>query len=266
MPQYEPLLDAAETGGGASTGEDEVSSAGSVASGGIVDNYFSPEEKEKRLAALLGDALTGDLARGRSLKYWENLKLKPQHIQILIMKAAGYNNRMIAKQMGLTESRVSILVNHPDSLTILSRLVSFQAENLLDIKARIQAHAGEALDTALYLMRNSENQAVRAKAAFSLLDRAGYGAVQKVEATHRLEMPAEQARDLTKVLAEAREVEDADWEIEEEVPIVVPGTPDSSSLPESSAGGSGVPGVATPLAAVPPSGGQSELPRLRRTA
>jgi hypothetical protein len=140
---------------------------------------FEPSAREERLSALMLEVFNGDVGRGRSLRYWENLKLKPIHIQMIVMKAAGFTQREIARRFDYTEARVSVVVNHPDAMTILGRLVSFQAENLLDIKARIQAHAGEALDTVLHAMRVETKPAARAEIGFKLLDRAGYGAVER---------------------------------------------------------------------------------------
>lgn len=177
------------------------------------NDAFSTEGREERLSGLMLDVLQGNIGRGRSLKYWENLKLNPSHVQMLVMKAAGYNNRAIARQFGYTEARVSVIVNHPDAMTVLSRLVSMQAENLLDIKARIQAHSGEALDAVLTAMRTAEKPIERAAIGFKLLDRAGYGAVQKVDHSVRFEMPAAEAHNLTAALQESQEVQDAEWSI-----------------------------------------------------
>lgn len=177
-----------------------------------INEHFSDEAREDRMQNAMIELMSGSVARGRSLKYWENLKLKPMHIQMLIMKAAGYKNQQIAERMNLTQARVSVIVNHPDAAYFLSHLISYQAENLLDVKARIQAHAGEALDTALMLMRTGKDE-VREKVAFKLLDRAGYGAVQKTEVSHKVEMPAAQAQVLNDALRESAEVEDADFEV-----------------------------------------------------
>jgi transcriptional regulator len=177
-----------------------------------INEHFSSEAREDRMQNAMVELMSGSVARGRSLKYWENLKLKPMHIQMLIMKAAGYKNHQIAERMNLTQARVSVIVNHPDAEYFLSHLISYQAENLLDVKARIQAHAGEALDTALVLMRTAKDE-VREKVAFKLLDRAGYGAVQKTEVSHKVEMPAAQAQVLNDALRESMEVEEADFEV-----------------------------------------------------
>lgn len=223
----------------------------------VVTDHFSEESRNERLNTLMVSTLDGKLGRGRSLRYWENLKLKPVHLQMLMAKAAGYTNRAIARQFDYDEARVSVIVNHPDASSVLAHLISYQAENLLDIKARIQSHAGEALDTVLTAMRTAPESAQRAAIGFRLLDRAGYSAVQKSETVHKFEMPAEQANALTKALRESSEVQEADWEITPETtaPAQVGGVGDSKGGEESV--GSGPPDVVEP-----PHSGQPEPFRL----
>jgi hypothetical protein len=222
-----------------------------------VTDPFSEEARAERLNALMVSTLDGKLGRGRSLRYWENLKLKPVHLQMLMAKAAGYSNNAIARQFDYDPARVSVIVNHPDAASVLAHLVSFQAENLLDIKARISAHAGEALDTILTAMRTAPEVAQRAVIGFKLLDRAGYSAVQKSESIHRFEMPADQASALTTALKEAQEVQNVEWK---EVPksgavVQVGGVGDSE-------GGEVSVGTGPPDVVEPPHDGQPDLLRL----
>lgn len=189
--------------------------------------------RESRLQGLVLSALEGNINRGRALKYWENLRLKPQHLQMLMMKAAGFTNNAIAEQMDLTAARVSVIVNHPDSLSLLSTMVSFQAEELIDIKSRIKAHSAEALDVALDVMRNGKDD-VRARTAFALLDRAGYGAVQRAEVKHEISVPATAARNIAQAMLESKEVEEAEWSFE---PIQVETSPTEQKTVLSSESG-----------------------------
>lgn len=245
---YEPL---AEGRDGPLAGETPSSEATSAP----VDpnEHFSEAARMERMQVAMLDVMNGAVARGRSLKYWENLRLKPVHQQMLLMKAAGYTNKAIAEHMQYDPARVSVIVNHPDAMYLLSHLISYQAEKLLDVNARIQAHAGEALDTALILMRTGKEE-VRERVAFKLLDRAGYGAVQKSETVHKVEMPVAQAEGIATAMREAMDVdrmEEADWE-EVESPVVVQvGEPGNS--PSESEGVS-----------VPPTSGQ--LVPTRRSA
>lgn len=173
------------------------------------------DERALRLEQLMTQAMTGELNRARSLKYWENLRLKPKHMQILLMAAAGYTNNMIANKMELTPARVSVILNHPDAQTLLSALVSYSAENLLDVKARIQAHAGEALDIALNVMRNSGDMKVQKDTAFELLKMAGYGAIERkqVDVNASLKMDKKDSSKLISALEESSEIFDVDYEV-----------------------------------------------------
>jgi hypothetical protein len=213
MPLYEPLENEEPT-----SGEGKIPSPEGVATseGGSkhdLNEEFSDQARAARIQLAMMEVLEGSVSSGRAKKYWENLKLKPVHVQMLLMKAAGSSNRAIAQQLGFAESRVSVIVNHPDAMFLLGVLVSAQAEVLLDVKTRIKAHAGEALDTVLHVMRHGEAKD-RLKAGFGLLDRAGYGAVQKSESTHRFEMPAKEANNLVSAMRESSElddIEEADW-------------------------------------------------------
>ena len=166
--------------------------------------------KHERLTQTMRAVLSGEVARGRDRKYWENLQLKPQHMQMLIMKAAGFTNNYIAEALDYTPARVSVILNHPDAQVALAALVSYQAEELLDVRARIKAHAGEALNVKLDLMRNSKSDAVRNVAAGDILAAAGYGAVNKsvnLNANVQARLEPEEAADLKSALRESMEVD-----------------------------------------------------------
>lgn len=211
--------------------------------------------RESRLQGLVLSALEGNINRGRALKYWENLRLKPQHVQMLMMKAAGFTNNSIAEQMQLTAARVSVIVNHPDSLSLLSTMVSFQAEELIDIKTRIKAHSAEALDVALDVMRNGKDE-VRARTAFALLDRAGYGAVQRAEIKHEISVPATAAANIANAMRESKEVEEAEWSFE---PIKIEESPTVEKVVLSSeSGDSAIEGGSLSNASEPPVDGYSD--------
>lgn len=164
------------------------------------------EARRQSLQHVLAAAMTGELVKNRPLKYWENLRLKPVHMQMVMMKAAGYRNNEIAEQMNYDSSRVSVVLNHPDSQTLLSILISHAAEDVLDINARIKAHAGEALDTALYVMRTTTKDETRLNASFGLLKMAGYGAVEQKKVTHELKLDRKDSQHLAEVAREAREL------------------------------------------------------------
>lgn len=268
MPVYEPLADGLEPKVSSQDPDAAPKSATPTEEGPSapsVDDHFSAEGRNERMQLAMFEVMEGAAARGRSLKYWENLRLKPVHMQMLLMKAAGFTNRAIAQRLDYDESRISVIVNHPDAMYLLSHLVSYQAEALLDVKARVQAHAGEALDTVLFAMRTAPEIKDRANIGFKLLAMGGYGAIQKQEVKHTVELSTTQAENLTNAVREASEIEDipdGDWEVIER----------EGASPVGQAGGTGDPGSSEGSSpeevnrSEPPAAGQSVPTLLRRTA
>lgn len=127
-------------------------------------------------------AFSGELSPDFIRAYYENDKLKPKHMKMLRMAVAGYSNNQIAKYMDYTPARVSIILNHQDSRVIMSRMVG-EAAGRLDVDKRLKLVAPEMLETVISITRTTHDNRLRSRNAFELLNRAGFGATQKVEAT-----------------------------------------------------------------------------------
>lgn len=168
---------------------------------------FSAEQREE-IEVLIAKASTGRLPRSRALKPWEPNKLNARHVQMVMMKAAGLRHGVIAEILGVTEANVSVAVNHPDAQTILNRVLSYAAEQATDINARIKAHAPEMLDILIETTRSSRRTApaLASKNAFELLKMGGYGAVERKEIAHKVEVPAAQASLLAQAIDESRDI------------------------------------------------------------
>lgn len=165
---------------------------------------LSPNARHE-LQGLFQRAMTGTLPRIRELKEWEPDKLNARHIQMVMMRACGMRNNDIAEILGVGEANVSVVLGHPDAQFLVTKILSYAAESVTDIPTRIKAHAGEALDVALHWMRNGSDR-VASNNAFRLLEMAGYGAETKSKVTHEVTLPKEQAGQLTRALAESREI------------------------------------------------------------
>lgn len=164
-------------------------------------------------------AKSGDLPLDRPLKEWEPEKLNDHHMMILFMRAAGLPNRRIAEITGRTEGNISIIVNHPYAQFLLTKMVAHAAEQAIDIETKIRAAAPEALNTALDIMRDkTEKGAVRARTAFELLDRAGFGSVQKKEVKKEVTIHTDAATQLAAALRESSEITDIAYVQVREVP------------------------------------------------
>jgi hypothetical protein len=165
---------------------------------------LSPTARHE-LQGLFQRAMVGTLPRARDLKEWEPDKLNARHIQMIMMRACGMRNNEIAELLDVGEANVSVVLGHPDSQFLLSKILSYAAETVTDIPTRFKAHAAEALDTALHWMRHGSEKVASAN-AFQILDRAGYGAEKKQHLTHELQLPKEQAGQLTRALAQSRDI------------------------------------------------------------
>ena len=107
---------------------------------------------------------------------WEPLKLMPRHREIMRRLLEGATYIEIAEQMGM----------HPVSIGLIARTAIFQSEMAklesqadFQVIKRAEALSNEALDTLKVLMRKAKSQSLQKSCADSILDRAGYGKVEK---------------------------------------------------------------------------------------
>jgi hypothetical protein len=162
---------------------------------------------------LFDAALAGFLPRSRELKPWEPDKLNARHLQIINMKAAGISNTKIAEILGVGEGNVSIVVNHPDSQYLLARIIAYAAENVADIRVRLEASAALAHEKLNEILLTSKKEESVIKVGFGFLDRAGYGAVQKTESkiTNEIHMAKEDASLIHQAIRESSSIEEANY-------------------------------------------------------
>lgn len=173
------------------------------------------ESKNVELKRLMGRALNGEFSRGAELKYWENARLKPIHLQMVLMHASGASQSEIAEAFGYTQSRVSQVLNHPDARGLAAGLIALASDQVLDVIGRAKAVSGEMLEIAIGIARTTPDDKTRLKSAFQIMELAGYSSVKKVEQSgtvkHQHEIPASTAGRLAQAL-------EVDASIKREVP------------------------------------------------
>ena len=151
------------------------------------------------------------------LKYWHPKKLNPKHLVILQAHAAGLKNREICDVMGMSESRVSSIIHDPRAPRYIEQFCSNTADGMRDVIERIRLYSNEALTLVMDQLRDdSEDPNLRQRAAFSILDRAGYSKIEKKLVAHA-EVSEKAAGLLAGALGEARrigEAIEADYTIE----------------------------------------------------
>jgi predicted transcriptional regulator len=169
-------------GAGRTVGEESKAAAAAVAGEQLVD--FAADEGGELPAAvreLINRCLEGTEPYGRELKTWEQDKFNSRHVNMVMLRAAGFKGGEIAQAMGATQAMVSWTLNHPYGRKIIHALMTARGTRVLDIRTKLDQYADQILDQIFELTCNSSDLETVSKVGFGLLDRAGYGATQKVQ-------------------------------------------------------------------------------------
>lgn len=148
------------------------------------------------------------------LKPYHPIELNSKHILVAKLNAAGLTNKEIAAITRYTPEHVSHTINDPRVQEIIAETRYAMTDRVDDVALRLQALASEALDKVVEQMRGSEDENIIQRSAFSILDRAGFGKVEKrIEATAHISVDA--AEKLLLASQDARHIVDADYTIED---------------------------------------------------
>jgi hypothetical protein len=164
---------------------------------------------------------------------------KPRHRLIVAMHLAGFKNIEIASRLNMTKDRVSSILSDPRARAELQTFAPLVAKNLADVHLKMQLVAPEMLDTLIDQVRTSTDERIVQKAAFGLLDRAGYTPLQKISISKAPNLDPRVEGRLLDALRETEAIE-ADYEIYSE-PIEAVFDPDF--IPVLPAGPAGPPKV-----------------------
>lgn len=226
-------------------------------------DFALPEPKDLPQAVkdLLGRCMDGTEPTGRELKHNEVKKFAPQHINIIMLRAAGFRSGEIARWLELDPVYVSVVLNHPYGKKLISALVQHTAAGVTDIKTRLSIYASDMLDKIYGLALQESDLEKVSKVGFALLDRAGHGPTQKIQAETKRGMDTATEATLGRLSAALEESNAVDRVI---MPGYVPKPPPEAQYllgsPESQAESGGQEEVADPSLG-------SQAPRfLRRVA
>lgn len=112
---------------------------------------------------------------------WLSEKWTGRHTLVVLMHISGSTHREIEAATGYSYGRVSQIINDERAQIIVAQNLHRMQEAAADVTIRMKLLAHEALDEIVDEMRTSPNSKVRQKAAFGILDRAGYSPVRKTE-------------------------------------------------------------------------------------
>ncbi len=109
-------------------------------------------------------------------------KIRARHKMAVALSMAGWKNIEIAKQLGYTEGRISIILNsqHPDLRAVRKEMADRVAVESGDIVLRMHQESGKSLDTLIEIRDDRESpRSERRQSALAILDRAGYTPIKK---------------------------------------------------------------------------------------
>ena len=104
-----------------------------------------------------------------------------RHKEIMRRLVAGDRQVDIARDMQMTQSRMSIICNSPAFKTQLERLSLGADNNALDVQDRVTALSIDAMSVLEDVLQNGEGvpKKLQVDVARDIMDRAGHGAVKK---------------------------------------------------------------------------------------
>lgn len=138
---------------------------------------------------------------------YEPDKWTARHALVCDLALIGKTNDEIAKQLNYTPARVSVILGDERSQKYIREARQRISESMPDIMARLEFEANQSLNVALEV-RDDVNARpdIRLKAAFGLLDRAGYSPIQQISLKKPPELSDEVADRIEKVARESREI------------------------------------------------------------
>ena len=105
--------------------------------------------------------------------------LRPYHREIARRLVVGQKSIDICKDMNITPARLSIITNTPLFKLELRRLELQREQGVVDVMRTLTELSPLALEVVERTMYQSPSEKMRMKAAESILDRAGFGAINK---------------------------------------------------------------------------------------
>lgn len=135
-------------------------------------------------------------------------RVRPRHRIAIMLQESGWKNKDIARALGYTEARLSVILNshHPELQTIRSGFAAKVAENVQDLHTRFALYANEMLDVLVSHARNKMDRPELSRlAARDVLHMAGFTPVKK-SITFEGKLPAAELVNALGKIEEANEV------------------------------------------------------------
>lgn len=192
------------------------------------------------ISDLFDQARRGAIPRHRELLPHEPATLNERHLQAIMMRCMGMRQKDIAISLGFTDSRVSIMLNHPDATYIIDKIQGLTALSVTNIEERLERLTPKAVDAieAVFDSDDEDPKAVnsriaKARLGFSLLEHRGHGVKKPLEVKHEhaFRIDAGAASLLGRALRESNSIGDATYSVTEGPGSGVEGSGRPEALP-----------------------------------
>lgn len=138
-------------------------------------------------------------------KSYQPVNWTSRHRNCVGLELAGYKNNEIATILDWSEGKVSVTLQDDRAAIDRLEMAGRIADKISDVHLSLQLLSHEAIKEAAEVMRFTEKDEVKLKAAFGILDRAGYSTVHKTEDVNKEAMPHEVLDRMSEVLKEMNE-------------------------------------------------------------
>ena len=134
-------------------------------------------------------------------------RVRPRHRIAVMLHESGWRPKDIAKALGYTDARISVILNSLNShlQECRSNFAVEVADNIKDVHSRLKLYANEMLDRLVAHGRQNNDPALSRLAARDILHMAGFTPVKKVFALDA-RVPFEELKKVVGAIAEANEV------------------------------------------------------------
>ena len=105
--------------------------------------------------------------------------LSPRHKEIARLLVQGRTAKEISARVGISAERIYQIKSEAIFQAYLRKVEAGAEENTIDVRKAIQEAAPRALEVLETLMETANADSVKYRAASDLLDRAGFGAIEK---------------------------------------------------------------------------------------
>ncbi len=135
------------------------------------DSFFSSMKRD-RIAAIVEQVTLENSSMISAIDGRQSF-VKPELVPMILDKMNGATYQELSRKYEKTPMAVYNLFNKPATRRFMAKLLGEFAASLGDVEERIKAHATEAIETQVDIMRTGKEDN-RLKASFNILRMAGY--------------------------------------------------------------------------------------------